>query len=689
MPLVLGSNPVWFEVDLSSNSFDDTFYLFVLQNDLPYLPSVVYQDPNGNIPWTNPIQFLANGTLPINIYWDPNAIYRLEFRQGDDQSDPLIYLVENYQASGQGGSPTGEGSIVTDNQITNSQFSIINFDSPTTFTSIANPDPINVAPGWTLNLMGTGNVTLEQVSLNDSISTINPTNAPYALHITLTGSWTTAYLAQTFNQNGNLWSSGELSNYVTNSVTARIQGSAESISAVLVNSSSIVLTTVLSPIVITEEWNEYSDYGLMPEPSDSNVPPSAYLEYQLQLPTTVDIYLTSFQLISESLPLALAYNQDSIQRQMDHTFNYYKDPLINKPSPSYLIGWNFPLNTYPYGSSGSITTTPSYIANQTIAYTTSGSNVAWSLDAVTNGLDFTTADTNNAFYVLQYLTGSQVKAMLGNSLSVNVFGYQKTSGTPIVMNVYLFRGSSSATIPTLPTTIGTMAANGVFTLTASDWTLIPQNGFPTNQSTARLNVISTNSQINEVANNYGFTNFEIIDSTQLGDTNKFSVVVTFAYTAASTVAALNSVSVVPGILASPPAVSNPITSTRKIGQTSGNYTINSATYIDVDAVNLAYTINIPLGYNLHVIQCAVGQCTLGTSYGLGIYDSVANAIVGWGIITGTGSPGRIMNTATTIIQGDGAIHTIKMQVFVSSAAMTIFGNVGDTPTMDFLMVPSN
>src|ERR1700692_4481950 len=104
MDLVRGSNPIWFEVDLSANAFDDTFYLFVLNNEIPYTPLPIWQDPFGNVEWTNPLQFLANGTLPNNLYFDPSATYRLEFRQGDTQQDPLIYLVENY-VPGEGNVP--------------------------------------------------------------------------------------------------------------------------------------------------------------------------------------------------------------------------------------------------------------------------------------------------------------------------------------------------------------------------------------------------------------------------------------------------------------------------------------------------------------------------------------------------------------------------------------------------------
>jgi len=47
---IRGANPIWAEFDLEGNLFDDTFYLYVLQNTLPYLPATVYHDPDLSVP---------------------------------------------------------------------------------------------------------------------------------------------------------------------------------------------------------------------------------------------------------------------------------------------------------------------------------------------------------------------------------------------------------------------------------------------------------------------------------------------------------------------------------------------------------------------------------------------------------------------------------------------------------------
>ncbi len=129
---VRGINPIWFEVDLQSNHFDDNFWFYVLENTIPYIPETVYHDPDLTIPWTNPIQFLANGTLPVDIFFDPDKVYRLEFRRNlglapPSQDDPLIYEVNDYVPTSGSITPTPVVSLTSENEMTNGQFAIINF----------------------------------------------------------------------------------------------------------------------------------------------------------------------------------------------------------------------------------------------------------------------------------------------------------------------------------------------------------------------------------------------------------------------------------------------------------------------------------------------------------------------------------------------------------------------------------
>src|SRR5690606_38445972 len=170
---------------------------------------------------------------------------RLEMRENDgvnppSQSDPLIHLIENYSPTGETSSSADASALLVTNQVTNPQFADINFFSGLTLTAVANPDPIDIGPGWTLELTGTRNATIELTPLTSA--TPNPTNAPYALRINVTGGWTSAQLRQRFDQAGMLWSE----KFVTGSVTARIDGASRNLVMSLVDSLGTPLGVVFT-----------------------------------------------------------------------------------------------------------------------------------------------------------------------------------------------------------------------------------------------------------------------------------------------------------------------------------------------------------------------------------------------------------------------------------------------------------
>jgi microcystin-dependent protein len=317
---IRGINPIWTEFDLTGHLFDDSFYLYVLQNTIPYIPTPVYHDVDLSIPWTNPIQFLANGTLPIDIFWDPTLVYRLEFRQNNgivppSQNDPLIYEVDNYVPGTGGSTPVTTVAFPSGNQIVNAQFALFNLSSPITI-SVAGT--YNIAPGWFLDLAGSGLATITQVPLNSANP--NPSNAPYALHLVLSG-WNadSVVLRQRFHQNGLLWSNKA----VAATVTAATGTEFQSLTANLVSDLGTPLADVLNIPVINTTFTEYTGIGSLPASTDTTFPPTAYVELQVHLSSNNDIYLTSFQLIVEdpAMPFQPAFTQDTIDMQINTTYS--------------------------------------------------------------------------------------------------------------------------------------------------------------------------------------------------------------------------------------------------------------------------------------------------------------------------------------------------------------------------------
>lgn len=445
---IRGFNPIWTEFDLTGHLFDDTFYLFVLENTIPYVPANVYHTPDisPGTEWSQPIQFLANGTLPVDIYFEPDTVYRLEFRQGDTQNDPLIYEVNDYVPGSGGSTPVDTVATTSSNQITNPQFAIINFTSPVSI-SATNPDPIEVAPGWFLELAGTGTVTITQVPLNSANT--NPSNAPYALELNMTG-WTadSVFLRQRFEQNGMLWAN----KYVSSTLTARVQGASVIVNASLYDSMSVELINVLYNKEITGDYTEYTGNGQLPATSNTDTPPSAYIDYKLALPSNVDIYLTSIQLVVQDLPVEPEFEQDSIDRQIDHTFHYYKPQLEYKPVPSYLVGWDFPLNPSQFFADGVYTLTcgankSEYVWDQTIIFETGNNFVSTSRDTASNGLKIAVS-SNSSFAIIQYIPKFVAREILSQRIALQLKA--KVSATTLAGTVSLW-WTADASLPDIKT----------------------------------------------------------------------------------------------------------------------------------------------------------------------------------------------------------------------------------------------
>lgn len=476
-------NPIWNFRDLTGQAVDDTYYAFFLQNEIPYLPQAVYHTPSGT-PWNNPIQLTAAGTLPVDVYFDQNLEYRIAIRQGDDESDPLIWLIENYKPNGGGGdTPITSGALTSDNQMTNPQFAQISFEPSIVITNQTNPDPIEVAPGWTLVLTGTGSATITREALvsTDAI----PTNAPYALRLNLTG-WVSsggaAYLRQRFDESGNLWAE----KHVSTSLTAKVDGSNAFISVTMVDSNGTALGTLLpSNTQIDADYTEFTNSVLFPAASNTDVPPAAWVEYRVNFLGTMDIFLTSLQVVSSSDDIPFTYEQETIQRQADHTFHFYQDELIIKPKDTILTAWNFALNPFQFVDRASAPTASAaqYIADQTIIWQETGAAVIQTgsttvanrrvLELKAN----TAASSDNKFALIQYIDPTTIRPYWSYFVSSLVRARLVTeNATTVRFKMRLiYRSDAPPTIGAAEPFTGFDATTGDPNLAADWFALAPKN----------------------------------------------------------------------------------------------------------------------------------------------------------------------------------------------------------------------
>src|SRR5882757_5299791 len=324
MSLVRGSNPIWFFPNSTPQPLNNKYYAFFLTNDLHNIPKTVYQNRNGSISWSNPIEFQPSSGLPNNIYGVPDVPYRLEFRKGPTQNDPLIDLVENYFFSGSGNSTEEifDALLASENMITNPNFSDINFVSPLLINVAGTYD---IAPGWKLVITGSGgNTTITQVPNAGSSNIIgNPT---YFIMFNNSG-WTSVQLIQTFSNNGAIFTGGA----IAIALTAYSSGSSNVLTVSYHPSGASGVPIFNVPIPTGSPLPYKNAVNLLPS-TNSDTGLSAFVNIEFALPATGSISLSNIQITGQSVPLSSGFNptedsplfqESTYERILDNEYHIY------------------------------------------------------------------------------------------------------------------------------------------------------------------------------------------------------------------------------------------------------------------------------------------------------------------------------------------------------------------------------
>lgn len=428
---VRGPNPIWFFDNLFGMPFDDTYYAFFLTNTLPYLPQSVFEDPNGNTPWENPIEFQPSSGLPNNLYFDPTLVYRIEMRQGPDQTSPLIWLIQNYIAGSGGSSVVISDPLVTaTNMITNPQFSDIDFVSPLEITTAGTYD---LGPGWSLVLTGVGGSTTVTQIADPGINQIQG-NPPYYLTFNNSG-WATAQLIQTFNNNGAIFGGGA----IAVAFSAFATGADQTITVSYQPSSPTGPgQTILEQLVSTGDFQSFENAIDLPASTNTNTGQAAFVNIVFTLPVTGIISLTNIQITGQSTHLSMGFIDDPIpptfeeqtyERTVDQEFHVYKNSLLTQPKENLLVGWTFALNPYQFWPFSPATVgVNQYTLDQTIfiqqnyVATGTGSNVGSGQGTAAQnfGMVGYAVSATNQFAILQYIDASTIAPYFNQTLSCMV-----------------------------------------------------------------------------------------------------------------------------------------------------------------------------------------------------------------------------------------------------------------------------
>lgn len=487
---IRGSFPIWQFIDPTTGlPLNDEYYVSFLENTFPYLPSTqVFHDNQGTTPWNEPIQLNSGGQLDTDLYFSDIEVYRIEVRHGATQNDQLINVVNNFDPGGNGGiTPTTETASTQDNQISNPQFSVVNFGiqtaiNPTQKTlSITTAGTYSIAPDWNLILTGSGTGTITQLIFSGDQGSAGAPVPPYALRFNLNG-WTTAILQQRLDGNGAIWAD----KFVTASVLARSEDAVPR-ALTIIYVPSIGTQTQINDVTTlsTGDYAIIEGAKAIPVSTNSTLNDVAYVNINIQLPGTSIIDLSDVQVVGQNTLITLPFTpepDETIERQTDHLFHYYKEPLARKPIPSYLVGWDFPLNPAQRGtvfSSSAGTNKSFYTWDQTIIFQSANSGIQTSR---AGNNDFSiSASVSSKAAIIQYLPSIVARELLEDVLSVYFSGYAAGgSGTitiPMTISLWVTTDVSLPSIASNNSLVATLDANGKPATFNGSWTEVaPKNG---------------------------------------------------------------------------------------------------------------------------------------------------------------------------------------------------------------------
>lgn len=552
---VRGANPIWYLPDLTGEPLNDEYYISYLTNVFPYVPQLVYRDNQGLVPWMNPIEFLPNGTLPDNIYFDDSLVYRLEIRHGNTQNDQLIYEINDFVAATAETPPT-DASSAQENQISNPQFAFVNFDivpgsgvsTPT--LSISASGTYNIAPGWDLVLTGSGTCTVTQLIFSGDENTTTITTPPYAIRINTNG-WTTAVLQQTFNGLGAIWSN----TFVSMSILARSDND-------IANQISLIYSpnSPGTPQIITEQPLATGDsyeiiQGIIPLPTstDTTLNPSAFVSMQIVLPDTGVVDISDVQVMGQTqeIPVDFASTPDEpLERQVDHLFHYYQPGLNYKPIKSYLTGWDFPLNPTqelgPTVAASAIGANKSkYVWDQTIIFQSANSGVG--VTAGSAGELVLTAAAATRTAIIQYLGPTPARKILNEPISSLISAKcSATLGLAGTISLWYTKDVSLPAIGSNNSIVLTLDANGKPATFNGTWFEVPRE----NGQNANFTIMPSSTTN---FNDYGFSGWDMEGVADVNLATYFAIVVGFAPMSMNDTVSINAVSLVPGTVPTRPA----------------------------------------------------------------------------------------------------------------------------------------
>ena len=522
-------------------------------------------------PLPNPLTLSGVGTVvdssnnDIPIYWfpydgTPSASFdnlELYYVEVFDSKGQLQFTREAWPYPLVEGGNTGPtiSSLGIVNQLTNPQFTKVLFQEATTLTIALvgnSTTEVEIAPGWTLRAVhsASGNITVTQTAVAGTEHL--PYNPPFVLTIGGNSDVTDLSIYQQLNNNPD-WAapstSGSENGFLSGSI---LLGPGTGVNMQYVPSAGNAAQPIINE---TNNTTEYEQFNATIQLTAANNPQTGVNGYdriviRLSNPTGESIIGNVQVLPLTSEVEGILFEQTPANRQLDQMFNYYKAGLDAKAIPSYLIGWDFPLNpAQVLGDSvaaQAVGANKSYYAwDQTILFQTVNSGIT-----TTRGSDGSlvlTAAATTQVAVVQYLEAPMAKEILANYLSSNLRAFTDNTGG-ISCNITLWY-TTDAQLPNV--------ASGTNNSLVS--ALDATTGFPTcgNGTWTQVGRSNLGNATFTLANGTTYTDYPFANwkDTGTGSTTAtyFAIVISFGSLTISNKITIQSISLVPGKIATIPA----------------------------------------------------------------------------------------------------------------------------------------
>lgn len=459
------------DVYFQSNSPSGT-YVYVNAGSILTLSSIgSFVDSDGN----NAVPFLFPYTGTVDNPQDFEPYYIRVYSSGG----VLQFTATGWPPVQLGGSSTSGDVGPALNNVLNPQFSEVIFSPVTSYVyNVTGTGTITqLAPEWYMETTGAGTVTVSQLSLN--IQT--PSQAPYALEI-ISSAMVQVNLFQRFNNSPRLFAGGNVAAYFE----AASPNNMETVLVLNYIPSNGDSYQILSDsTTATGQYKAFSG-SIAIDGTISSADASGYIDLSLTIPQGEQVNVTSFQLTSvPDLITIPTFEQMSIPLQQSQLFSYWQPALNYKPIPSYLVGWDFPLNPAQFGASGSVgslgaVNKSTYIWDQTIAFQSVDNTLTYSRDASTNGLKIG-CTSNTSFALIQYLDIAQAREILSQRCSIQVKGSVSTGTLLSTVSLYY---TTDASLPDIKASnynslVSSIAAGGIPAVGGGaphgNWTIVPRD----------------------------------------------------------------------------------------------------------------------------------------------------------------------------------------------------------------------